>query len=161
MDPSLIRTQNLVLVPQSRENMLSKVVKMQPSDKKSLSKEWLALLEASAPVDPWIHGFELQHSSGGELGQCGFKGPPKGDGCVEIAYGISPEHQGKGYATEAAGALVRFAFRNSEVTSVLAHTLPEENASTRVLMKCGFTKKGDVIDPEDGLVWRWELLRTD
>jgi hypothetical protein len=26
-----------------------------------------------------------------------------------------------------------------------------------VLTKCGFTLIGDVIDPEDGLVRRWEL----
>jgi RimJ/RimL family protein N-acetyltransferase len=30
------------------------------------------------------------------------------------------------------------------------------NASARVLAKCGFRRVGEVIDPEDGLVWRWE-----
>jgi ribosomal-protein-alanine N-acetyltransferase len=39
---------------------------------------------------------------------------------------------------------------------VRAHTLPNPNASTRVLTKCGFHRVGEVIDPEDGLVWRWE-----
>ncbi len=29
-------------------------------------------------------------------------------------------------------------------------------ASGRVLIKCGFRRIGEVIDPEDGLVWRWE-----
>ena len=37
-----------------------------------------------------------------------------------------------------------------------AHTLPTPNASTRVLAKCCFQYIGEVIDPEDGLVWRWE-----
>ena len=32
----------------------------------------------------------------------------------------------------------------------------EANASTRVLTKCGFRHVGEVMDPEDGLVWRWE-----
>ena len=31
-----------------------------------------------------------------------------------------------------------------------------EIASTRVLTKCGFSRIGEVIDPDDGLVWRWE-----
>jgi RimJ/RimL family protein N-acetyltransferase len=75
---------------------------------------------------------------------------------VEIAYGIAPEHQGKGYATEAAAALTDYAFRQREVRAVRAHTLPENNASTRVLTKCGFRRVGEVIEPEDGLVWRWE-----
>ncbi len=38
----------------------------------------------------------------------------------------------------------------------LAHTCPEPNASTRVLTKCGFRRVGEVMDPDDGLVWRWE-----
>ena len=34
--------------------------------------------------------------------------------------------------------------------------LPEATASTRVLRKCGFVHIGEVVDPEDGPVWRWE-----
>ena len=75
---------------------------------------------------------------------------------MEIAYGIAPEHQGKGYATEAAEALTAYAFGSGQVRVVRAHTLPESNASGRVLTKCGFRNIGEVIDPEDGLVWRWE-----
>src|SRR5205085_256855 len=93
------------------------------------------------------------------IGQCGFKGPPDGEGCVEIAYGIDPEHRGNGYATEAAGALVQYAFASDLVRVVRAHTLPELNASTRVLSKCGFRNVGEVVDPDDGLVWRWEIRR--
>lgn len=33
------------------------------------------------------------------------------------------------------------------------------DASTRVLTKCGFAFIGEVIDPEDGLVLRWERKR--
>ncbi len=75
---------------------------------------------------------------------------------VEIAYGIAPEHQGRGYATEAAEALVTYALASGEVRIVRAHTLPELNASGRVLVKCGFRYVGEVIDPEDGLVRRFE-----
>ena len=61
-----------------------------------------------------------------------------------------------GYATEAAQSLTEYAFSSGKVRVVRAHTLPEPNASTRVLTKCGFRRIGEVIDPEDGLVWRWE-----
>jgi [ribosomal protein S5]-alanine N-acetyltransferase len=40
--------------------------------------------------------------------------------------------------------------------SVRAHTRPTPNASTPVLTKCWFARVGDVVDPEDGPVWRWE-----
>lgn len=70
---------------------------------------------------------------------------------------MDPPYQGRGYATEAAQALVEYAFESGQVRLVRAHTLPAENASTHVLTKCRFTWKGEVMDPEDGLVWRWEL----
>lgn len=79
---------------------------------------------------------------------------------VEIAYGTVPSFEGRGYATEAAMALVRFARETADVTLIRAHTLPETNASTSVLTKCGFRHTDDVIDPEDGPVWRWELPRS-
>jgi RimJ/RimL family protein N-acetyltransferase len=75
---------------------------------------------------------------------------------VEIAYGVSPEYRGKGYATKAAQSLTDYAFNSGKVRVIRAHTLPEQNASTRVLAKCGFRRIGEVIDPEDGLVWCWE-----
>jgi RimJ/RimL family protein N-acetyltransferase len=80
---------------------------------------------------------------------------------VEIAYGIVPSFERRGYATEAAMALVRFATDMGDVTLIRAHTLPEENASTHVLAKCGFRHTEDVIDPDDGPVWRWELRKSD
>ena len=152
-----IQTKNLKLIPQTREDVRASVEQMQPHEKAALSAAWLALLDGSSPADPWIHGFKLVHcDSGGVVGMCGFKGPPDADGVVEIAYSVNPEHQGKGYATEAAQGLVGYAFCHEPVRVVRAHTLPQTNASTRVLAKCGFRRVGDVIDPEDGLVWRWE-----
>ena len=76
---------------------------------------------------------------------------------VEIAYGIVPEHQGRGYATELARALVGYALQSDSVKLVRAHTLPVPNASTSVLTKCGFDFVGEAIEPDDGLVWRWHL----
>jgi RimJ/RimL family protein N-acetyltransferase len=122
-----------------------------------VSADWLARLGALTSADPWTLGFSLVHrDSETVIGSVGFKGPPTTDGVVEIAYGVNLEHQGKGYATEAAQALTTYAFSSGQVRLVRAHTLPEPNASTRVLTKCGFRRVGEVIDPEDGLVWRWE-----
>ena len=123
-----------------------------------VSPDWVAALKASAGSDPWQHGFFVVHRADRMvIGSAGFKGPPDPAGMVEIAYGIAPGYQGKGYATEAAQALVDYAFDNG-VRLARAHTLPEANASTRVLRKCGFQFIGTVIDPDDGLVWRWERV---
>jgi [ribosomal protein S5]-alanine N-acetyltransferase len=124
-----------------------------------ISPAWLARLRTApaADVDPWTFGFAVVHREAWlVIGTAGFKGPPDADGTVEIAYGIVPDHQNRGYATEAAAALVAFAVGDGRVRLVRAHTLPTPNASTRVLTKCGFGRVGDVVDPEDGAVWRWE-----
>jgi RimJ/RimL family protein N-acetyltransferase len=148
----------LLLVPQTREAVRAQLESMPPEQKREVSGEWLKRLEMSGPADPWIHGFKIQLKEPDlPVGQCGFKGPPDGEGMVEIAYGINPEQQRKGYATEAAAALVRFAFNDPQVRLVRAHTLRDGNASIRVLRKCGFHLVGEVLDPEDGLVFRWEL----
>jgi len=90
------------------------------------------------------------------VGSCGFKGPTTAEGIVEIAYGIAPEYQGNGYATQAARELVGFARSDGKIRVVRAHTLAEKNASTRVLDKCSLRWIGEVEHPDDGLVWRWE-----
>jgi [ribosomal protein S5]-alanine N-acetyltransferase len=122
-----------------------------------VSPNWLAALRNSSVPDPWRHGFFVVHRDGGSvIGTAGFKGPPDATGTVEVAYGIVPSFEGQGYATEAAAALVDFAFASGQVRTVRAHTLPEANASTRVLLKCGFRHVGTVVEPDDGPVWRWE-----
>jgi len=89
------------------------------------------------------------------VGTCSFKGPPA-DGVVEIAYYTLPGHENRGIATAMAQFLVERAAEMPGVTTVLARTLPERNASCRILEKIGMTLAGD--DEEDGEpVWRWEL----
>jgi RimJ/RimL family protein N-acetyltransferase len=153
-----ILTDNLQLVLRNREKALAAVEAMSPSDRAEVSPEWLARVKSSRSADPWLHGFEMvDRATGVVVGGCGYKGPPDSDAVVEIAYGVRPDHQGRGYATEAARALIALAFRSGTVRVVRAHTRPESNASTRVLTKCGFVFVGETIDPEDGLVWRWDL----
>jgi RimJ/RimL family protein N-acetyltransferase len=153
-----ILTENLELVLQTPEEVLASIAAMSPSDRAEVSPEWLARVKASTSADPWMHGFAVVHrASGIVIGSCGYKGPPDPEAVVEIAYGMDPAYQGRGYATEAARALVAFAFGSGRVRLVRAHTRPKESASTRVLTKCKFERVGEVVDPEDGLVWRWEL----
>ena len=118
---------------------------------------WLATVREGSEADPWLYGFFVVHRENRTVvGSAGFKGPPDANGSVEIAYGIAPQFQGQGYATEAAMALVTFARDRGQARLVVAHTPPLANASTRVLEKCQFVCVGSVLDPHDGTVWRWE-----
>ena len=152
-----LQTERLRLIAQTLADTRSFIEAMSPEEKKELSADWLQQVHDSSSSNPWIHGFvAVARADDAAVGRCGFKEPPGEDGVVEIAYGVAPKCEGKGYATEMAQALVTHAFSTGQVHIVRAHTLPEANASTRVLTKCGFRRVGEVVDPEDGLVWRWE-----
>jgi RimJ/RimL family protein N-acetyltransferase len=88
------------------------------------------------------------------IGTCGFKGPPAA-GAAEIAYFTFPCFTGRGLAKAMARKLEVFAVQGG-LRLLIAHTLPHANASTSVLRACGFLHAGETVDPEDGLVWRWE-----
>lgn len=148
------------LVARNRDEVAATIAAMDASVRAQMSQDWWDKFHASAFEDPWVHGFRVCLPGGAEVGMGSFKGPPV-NGSVEIAYAIVPEHQGKGYATEAARAMTDYAFRSPEVTLVCAHTLPDGIASQRVLQKAGFRHVGEVVDPEDGLVWRFEIPRRD
>jgi RimJ/RimL family protein N-acetyltransferase len=93
------------------------------------------------------------------VGFGGYKGPPV-DGEVEVGYSIAPAHRRHGHATSAVAQLVAHAAACG-VAVVSAHTLAEENASTRILTRAGFTRTEVVADEELGEIWRWELRLRD
>ncbi len=72
------------------------------------------------------------------VGGIGFKGPPNGDGEVELGYGFDPPYQNQGLATEAVVALTTWAFEQPGVRFVTAETNYTNVASARVLQKAGF-----------------------
>lgn len=156
MNTDPLETRRLRLVPKTLADVRAQIDAMDAGQRAELSPAWLAQLN-STRVDLWTLGFDiLDRGTDAVVGTCGFKGPPGADGVVEIAYGVTPDQQGKGYATEAAEALVAYAFGGKHVRLVRAHTLAATNASTLVLTKCRFRFVGEVDDPDDGLVWRWE-----
>jgi RimJ/RimL family protein N-acetyltransferase len=91
------------------------------------------------------------------VGWGGFKGPPN-DGVVELGYEIAEHLRGRGLATGAARAMLDEAFGDEAVTTVIAHTLAEPNASNHILEKLGFHHDGETQD--DGTtVWRYARQR--
>ena len=56
------------------------------------------------------------------IGVGGFRGEPTEDGVVEVGYGVVPESRRRGYAREAVDGLVGWAFDDSRVSRVIAHT---------------------------------------
>jgi RimJ/RimL family protein N-acetyltransferase len=108
-------------------------------------------------IKPWI-GYFATGDDGEIIGCGGFKGRPL-NGKVEIAYGTFKNYEGRGVATEICKQLVSLSIRSDPSVRIMARTLMEPNASTRVLKKNGFEFIGIVYDVEDGNVWEWEFKR--
>jgi RimJ/RimL family protein N-acetyltransferase len=116
------------------------------------SEDFLKRIQTATGPDPWTWGFAVvERERKVVIGMAGFKGAPREDRIVEIAYGIAPPYEGRGYATEAALGLIELAHESGRVSIVCAHTLPANNPSNRVLEKCGFKRI------EEGPPIRWEL----
>jgi RimJ/RimL family protein N-acetyltransferase len=117
-------------------------------------------LRANPELSGWWTHLVLVDSPPVVAGICGYTGPPNEGGEVEIAYGTAPQYRNRGVATSAAAELIRRALADKRTRRVCAHTLPEHNASTRVLQKLGMQFAGLDNDPDEGTVWRWELRAT-
>ena len=117
----MIETAHLLLRPYTSEELLASIE--QPETFESLkgfpaspdlrgflvsddvSPAWTASLRTIHGSDPWRLGFGIiDRESRTVIGAASFKGPPDTNGMVEIAYGIVPSFEGRGYATEAARA---------------------------------------------------------
>src|SRR3954471_17293461 len=83
----------------------------------------------------------VERETGLVVGGIGLVGPPE-DGRIEMGYGILGSRRGRGYATEAARALVQVALALPGVDEVVAGVDPANPASVRVLQKAGLTFRG-------------------
>ena len=99
-------------------------------------REWMARLMVS-------NGREI-------VGHCGFHGPPDVVGRAEIGYTVFTPYRRRGFAQEAARALVEWAFAQGE-KEVFASVSPDNQPSLAVLRSLGFTQVGSQHDEIDGL----------
>ena len=104
------------------------------SDLPQVLESYARLLDSYPDKIGW--GVWLFCREGLVIGDGGFHGPPK-SGRAQLGYSIVPEHRKRGYATEAVLALCDWAVKHG-ATSLEAFCAPENQASARVLERCGF-----------------------
>ena len=67
---------------------------------------------------------------------------------AEVGYMILPEYHGKGITTEAVQCVVDYGFNTMQLHSIEGVIDPENEASERVLQKCGFVKEAHFKENE-------------
>lgn len=115
---------------------------------------YATLLEADPELLGWGVWIIRSARDNVVVGDIGFKGKPDREGAVEIGYSVVPAYRRRGYASEAARALVAWAFTHSAVKVVLADCEPGNLASIGVLRSLGMMLLG-----ETGGLLAWELRR--
>jgi ribosomal-protein-alanine N-acetyltransferase len=128
----------------------------------SLPEDWpqadlfdvLPIQAAASPEDePFGVWLIIERDTNTIVGDIGFLGPPD-DGAVEIGFSVIVDRRRRGYASEAAGLLVAWAFRQPGINVVVARSDPDNIASARTLAAVGFSR----LDETDGPV-RWRRTR--
>ena len=113
-------------------------------------------MQAAASPDAERFGVWLiiERQTNTVVGDIGFMGPPEG-GSVEIGFSVIPDRRRRGYATDAARAIVDWALREPSIRRVTARSDVDNEASSRVLRAVGFSRVG-----ESDRVIRWRIDRT-
>jgi RimJ/RimL family protein N-acetyltransferase len=80
----------------------------------------------------------LQKEDESYLGFCGLKYHPATDE-VDLGYRLRRNSWGKGYATEAASACLRYGFQTLQLPCIIGRVAQANTASIRILEKIGMT----------------------
>ena len=90
--------------------------------------------------------FEL--STNHHIGCAGLRPYRPEENIFEMGYHLRPEFWGKGFATEAGKAILEYAMKHTDATSIFAGHHPDNVASGKVLLKLDFTQTGtDYFEP--------------
>jgi len=120
------------------------------------AQDWTRKLLEANPGTDWVpRSIVVRDPVPVVCGVIGY-GPPDAEGRVVIGYGVLPEFRRRGYAAEALGGVVAWAFENPRVRVIAGDTYPNLTPSIRTMERNGFAKVG--AGQEEGTI-RFELRK--
>jgi RimJ/RimL family protein N-acetyltransferase len=125
--PEVARYQDWIM-PYTRERAEQSMARVAAMDGPSVDQGWtITVVDAAAP-ERILGDLAVQLRWGGRTGYFG--------------YTFHPDHWGRGYATEASQALVRYLFDELGVSRIESSLHPDNPPSARVLEACGLIFEG-------------------
>ncbi len=117
----------------------------------------LGQMNSDPGTQPWLLRAMIQRvGSRTMVGHIGFHGRPQ-ERAAELGYTVFPEYRRRGYAMEAAEAMMDWAAREEDVHRFRVSISPGNEPSIAMAAKMGFVKVGEQMDEEDGLEHVFEL----
>jgi RimJ/RimL family protein N-acetyltransferase len=156
-----LETERLVLRPYVRTDLEAYLaVRSQPEVVRYLYDEPLTLERARqkldrligstalAAEDDWLAAAIVVRDSGDYVGDVAFHWVSVEHRTGEVGFVVDPEHQGLGYATEAARAMVDWGFGTFGLHRVIGRTEARNTASARVLERLGMRREAHLVENE-------------
>ena len=92
------------------------------------------------------------------IGNCGIRLKSADAQEGDLGYELSPDHWGRGYATEAARAIVEFGFGTLKLHRIWSWCIADNVGSARVLQKLGMRQEGRLRENEYFKGRWWDTL---
>ena len=96
----------------------------------------------------WLSAAVVERATGLVVGDVALHWVSERDRTAEIGFVLDPRHQGKGFATEAARALLDWTFTTAGFHRVIGRTEARNAASARVLEKLGMRLEAHFVENE-------------
>ena len=130
-----------------------------PVDRARRMIEWLGEHHPDEPGEWYQIAIAEREAPDVLIGDCGFRPRAEEPLVVDIGFTLGPSAQGRGYATEAVGELLRYLFDDRGKHKVCADCDTRNDRSWRLLERLGFTREGTLrAGYRDGDRWSDEHL---
>lgn len=106
------------------------------------ASELIADLRREHSAQKGIHWAVTLSGDNRAIGLFGFVSWERFHHRAEVGYDLRRDHWGRGIATEALGAMLRFGFTRMRLNRVEAHTIADNHGSVRLLRRLGFEREG-------------------
>lgn len=106
------------------------------------TRDYLAYVQSQYKTGSFYDWALTDKATGKMIGTCGFAKLDFDNNSAEIGYVINPAFWNKGYATEAVLRVIKFAFYELNLHRVEARYIVGNEASRRVMEKCGMVFEG-------------------
>ena len=153
----IIETERLILRPMSTRDAadmfdyasrgeVTRYLLWSPHNTVSYTREYLSYIEKRYRVGDFYDWAVVERASGRMIGTCGFTSIDLSNRRGEIGYVLNPDFHRRGYAPEAACAVMDFGFSRLELNRIEARFMQGNEPSRRVAEKIGMSFEGYARD---------------